>query len=97
MFSIEEESDHPPLLVCTFWGMHTGRAKKLVCHCSNEIALEPEDDPGGSYQAICPECFLKEQPMYVGNPHDLVAASQESKRVFDRMNDLVQRFEAMNG
>ena len=87
----------PPLLVCTFWGMQMGPAKKLVCRCSNEIALEPVDNPGGSYEAICPECFLKEQPIYIGDKGDPAAASQESERVFEHMQGLVRRFREMKG
>jgi hypothetical protein len=89
----EDAKSEPPLLVCTFWGMQMGPAKKLVCRCSNEIALDPDDDWGGSYEAICPECFLKEQPIYVGDE----GACQESERVFEHMRGLVRRFREMKG
>lgn len=62
-----------------------------------EIALEPEDDPGGSYEAICPECFLKEEPIYVGDKGDRAAASQESECVLEHMQGLVRRFREMKG
>ncbi|MGA7626511.1 MAG: hypothetical protein WB630_01680 [Candidatus Acidiferrales bacterium] len=89
-----KEPDVPSLLVCVFWGMQCGAAKKLVCfYCPNELALEEQDDPGGTYEPICPECFLKEA-IYVGNEGDPAAAARESQSVINHMKDLVRRFRA---
>lgn len=88
-----KQPDPPPLLVCVFWGMQGGAAKKLICfHCPNELALEAHDDPGGTYEPVCPECFLKEAT-YEGNEGD-PAAAQESQSVINHMKDLVHRFRA---
>jgi hypothetical protein len=89
-----KEPDLPPLLVCVFWGMQGGAAKKLVCsRCPNELTLEAQDDPGGTYEPLCPECFLKEA-IYVGNEGDPAAAAQESQTVINHMKELVRRFRA---
>ena len=66
MSSAPMKPDLPTLLVCVFWAMQSGSAKKLVCsRCPNELALEPEDDPGGSYDAICPELFPETKSPFI--------------------------------